>query len=146
MSDLVARILSQMRLSGVTSVMLTEYVPLPSNMVSLWEQGKGKEPNSIELDKIAALLCVHPSHLLGTKHPEFVDTKPLPWTFKIWLARFRHVDLPIGDLSKELLSRYDFPEDGSYSEMLDYITSKLGHNPNIIEAFETSWNFYLATT
>lgn len=68
----------------------------------------------------------------------------IPWTFKTWIARFKGVDLPIGDLAGDILSDPDFPEEDDFGIIHEYICEKAKHSA-IVETFVTVWNFYLAS-
>lgn len=68
----------------------------------------------------------------------------IPWTFKTWLANFKDVDLPIGDLATDILSDPDFPEYDSFGTIHEYICDKTSDS-DVIETFVTAWNYYLAT-
>lgn len=68
----------------------------------------------------------------------------IPWTFKTWIANFKDVDLPIGDLAQDILKDSDFPEDDHFGTIHEHITSKAKHDA-VIETFVTVWNFYQAS-
>lgn len=73
----------------------------------------------------------------------------IPWTFKTWIANFKDVDLPIGDLARDICVSDEFPagEAGCeyFSEYYDYIASKSNNRDEITECFRTVWQFYEAT-
>lgn len=69
---------------------------------------------------------------------------PNKWTFKTWLANFKEVDLPIGDLAKDILGDEEFPDDDYFGDILDHLQSRRAC-PEAIETFSTVWNFYLAS-
>lgn len=69
---------------------------------------------------------------------------PIPWTFKTWIANFKDVDLPIGDLARDILSNPDFPEEDDFGYIHEYLISK-NFGSNVIETFSTVWCFYCAS-
>ncbi|ENH96685.1 hypothetical protein J416_09314 [Gracilibacillus halophilus YIM-C55.5] len=69
---------------------------------------------------------------------------PIPWTFKTWIANFKGVNLPIGDLADDIMSDPDFPEVDSFNAIHDYLYEKASH-PNVMETFILAWNFYQAS-
>lgn len=68
----------------------------------------------------------------------------IPWTFKTWLANFKKVDLPIGDLATDITKDKNFPDNDSFSEILEHLQSQTS-DPDVIETFMLVWNFYLAS-
>lgn len=68
----------------------------------------------------------------------------IPWTFKTWLKNFENVDLPIGDLAKDILSDSNFPQEESYEVIHDYLIRKNADSV-ILETFLTVWNFYTSS-
>lgn len=75
----------------------------------------------------------------------FSGGTPIPWTFKTWLANFREVDLPIGDLAKEFLDNPDFPADESFGIIYEFICDQT-EDTRKIEVFVQVWNFYLVSS
>ena len=73
-------------------------------------------------------------------------SEEIDWTFKSWIENFKDVDLPIGDLAKDILADDDFPEDDTFYDILEYIARKSHYDHVIIDTFRTAWNFYVATT
>lgn len=71
--------------------------------------------------------------------------KGIPWTFKTWIANFRGVDLPIGDLADDILRDDEFPEEDYFGEILEHISIKCRYDSDIIETFVLAWNYYLAS-
>ncbi len=69
----------------------------------------------------------------------------IPWNFKTWIANFESVDLPIGDLARDIVKYEDFPEEDYFGELLDYISQKCKCDPLVIETFVLSWGYYLAS-
>jgi uncharacterized protein YozE (UPF0346 family) len=68
----------------------------------------------------------------------------IPWTFKTWIANFKDVDLPIGDLAVDILRDPSFPDSEDYSVLRSHIMSKQ-RDRVVMETFETVWNFYQAS-
>jgi len=68
----------------------------------------------------------------------------IPWTFKTWIANFKNVDLPIGDLADDISRDPAFPDSEDYSVLRSYIVRKQQH-PAVLETFETVWKFYQAS-
>ncbi len=68
----------------------------------------------------------------------------IPWTFKSWIANFKGVDLPIGDLAKDILEDPDFPEDDDFGEIFDHLRSKRVHY-TVLNIFLDVWQFYRAS-
>lgn len=70
----------------------------------------------------------------------------IPWTFKSWLLRFDGVDLPIGDLAKDICSDEYFPKDADdFDEIYDYLRSKTT-NYDVLDTFLIVWQFYRSST
>ncbi len=69
----------------------------------------------------------------------------IPWTFKTWIANFESVDLPIGDLARDVARSEGFPEEDYFGELLDFIGVKCGYNSPVIETFVLAWGYYLAS-
>lgn len=69
----------------------------------------------------------------------------IPWTFESWISRFENVDLPIGDLAKDIASDENFPTLGNFETIYEYI-SLVSKNVVIIETFCLAWNFFIAST
>ena len=67
------------------------------------------------------------------------------YTFKEWIECFKNVDLPIGDISRDMLGDEDFPDSDDYIEIFEYIVHKSHRNSDIVEAFRTVWDFYKAS-
>lgn len=68
----------------------------------------------------------------------------IPWTFKTWIANFKAVDLPIGDLAVDVLSDTEFPEEDDFGIIHEHICSKT-HDSDVIETFSLVWSFYQAS-
>ncbi|KGI42483.1 hypothetical protein KY55_10390 [Clostridium tetani] len=68
----------------------------------------------------------------------------MPWTFKSWITNFKEVDLPIGDLARDIINDSNFPKDDTFGIIHEYICYKTTSS-EVIETFVTTWNFYLAT-
>ena len=68
------------------------------------------------------------------------------WTFKEWLEYFKDVDLPIGDLARDILADEEFPECEEYFELLEYVAGKAKYDSDVIDTFRTVWDFYQSTT
>lgn len=66
------------------------------------------------------------------------------WTFKKWIANFESVNLPIGDLSKDISSDKDFPISDDFQVIYDYIRHK-SSSDSALETFVAVWNFYTAS-
>lgn len=72
-------------------------------------------------------------------------SEQIPWTFKTWIIRFKGVDLPIGDLADDIAKDESFPDEDYFLEIWEHISSKCGHDPDILETFSLAWNYYLAS-
>lgn len=68
----------------------------------------------------------------------------IPWTFKTWILKFIEVDLPIGDLARDISNDNDFPDSESFSEMFEYL-QRIHASGDAMDAFVTVWNFYLSS-
>jgi len=71
----------------------------------------------------------------------------IPWTFKTWLANFKGVDLPIGDLAEDVLSDPNFLDDDEWEffDMAEHINQKSHNSVAVMDAFLAAWEFYLRT-
>lgn len=69
----------------------------------------------------------------------------IAWTFKTWIANFKGVDLPIGDLAEDISKDKGFPDEDYFLEIWEHISSKCGSDPEILETFALAWNYYLAS-
>lgn len=65
--------------------------------------------------------------------------------FKEWIAHFKNIDLPIGDLAKDIYESKDFPEDDNLIDILNYLLSKKA-SEEAIQTFIQAWEYYLAST
>lgn len=70
--------------------------------------------------------------------------KQIPWTFKTWIANFKDVDLPIGDLAHDILRDPSFPEEDSFGIIHEHLCDK-NVDSVIIETFAIVWAFYQAS-
>lgn len=68
----------------------------------------------------------------------------IPWTFKTWIAKFKGVDLPIGDLADDVLRDPGFPEEDNFGDILEHLNSKTS-NSAVLEAFVLAWSYYQAS-
>ena len=68
----------------------------------------------------------------------------IPWTFKTWVSKFIAVDLPIGDLARDIASDPNFPDDDDLPEIFDYLLKKKADYV-ILNTFTSVWNFYQVT-
>ncbi len=66
----------------------------------------------------------------------------MAWTFKTWISEFKSVDLPIGDLAKDISEDDSFPDEDSVSEIYDHLLRKRAQ-PQAIDAFIAAWSYYL---
>ena len=74
---------------------------------------------------------------------------PIPWTFQAWIANFTGVDLPIGDLAKEIVGDDDFPDSDDVFDMADHLISTRNSyeaSAAAREALLDAWNFFKAST
>ncbi|QHT61727.1 hypothetical protein GXP70_18265 [Paenibacillus lycopersici] len=67
---------------------------------------------------------------------------PIPWTFKTWIACFKGVDLPIGDLADDILRDSSFPDEDDFGLILEHLSTKSKGNSNVLETFALVWSFY----
>lgn len=65
-------------------------------------------------------------------------------TFKKWISYFEEVDLPIGDLAKDISNDPSFPDSVVYEEMSDYLMSK-GADSEVLDLFRHVFDFFLAS-
>lgn len=68
------------------------------------------------------------------------DTEPL--SFKDWILKFIEVDLPIGDLARDVLRTSDFPGDNNFTDIHEHFYTKSHYDPEIMKLFIAVWNFY----
>ena len=73
-----------------------------------------------------------------------METREIPWTFKTWLAKFKDIDLPIGDLATDVLADSAFPDKDDFKTIYSYLTSRRADDV-VMETFKIVWNFYLAS-
>ena len=74
---------------------------------------------------------------------------PIPWTFSTWLANFAGVDLPIGDLARDVAGDDDFPDSDNVFDMADHLISKKNSyeaSAAVREALLDAWNYFKAST
>ena len=69
----------------------------------------------------------------------------IPWTFKKWIACFKNVDLPIGDLAKDISEDPAFPDEDYFGEILEHISNEAKYDSDIVETFVLAWGYYLAS-
>lgn len=74
----------------------------------------------------------------------FRGINEVPWTFKKWLSKFESVDLPIGDLARDVSNDSNFPTSEDYRVLYRYLESNFGH-PNALYTLKTTWRFYQQT-
>ncbi len=67
------------------------------------------------------------------------------YLFKDWIKNFENVDLPIGDLAKDIARSKDFPASNDYNALYGYVRVKAKYDRVILEVFETVWNFFVAS-
>lgn len=70
----------------------------------------------------------------------------VPWTFKSWLSRFESVDLPIGDLAKDVANDADFPEDDDFSEIAAHVLRHRASDGVVLSVLAEAWSYYLSST
>lgn len=70
----------------------------------------------------------------------------IPWTFYSWILNFKGVDLPIGDLAKDIASDENFTTYDSFGAILEYLSDKSHSDFDILETFTNAWSYYLAST
>ena len=62
-------------------------------------------------------------------------------TYKEWLLKFKDVDLPIGDLAKDVAEDPNFPNSKDRDINFDYLESRNAANV-VISVFERTFDFY----
>lgn len=67
------------------------------------------------------------------------------WTFQKWISNFTNVELPIGDLARDIVNDKDFPGGDYFEEILEHILNKSRNQLHIVETFCVAWNYYLAS-
>ena len=65
----------------------------------------------------------------------------IEWTFKTWLQNFIGVDLPIGDLAKDICGDAEFP-DSDAGEIFEYVGRKCRSDYVVMDTLATVWAFY----
>jgi len=61
--------------------------------------------------------------------------------FKIWISYFQDVDLPIGDLARNIRDDENFPDANDYKILLNYVKNNIG-NDTTTEIFKNVWKYY----
>jgi uncharacterized protein YozE (UPF0346 family) len=61
--------------------------------------------------------------------------------FKIWISYFQDVELPIGDLARDIRDDENFPDTNDYKKILKYLKS-CTENDTIINIFKSVWKYY----
>lgn len=64
--------------------------------------------------------------------------------FKKWIIEFIDVNLPIGDLARDISSDKNFPAVNSYKVILSHLESERASD-SAIQTFESVWKFYEAS-
>lgn len=67
-----------------------------------------------------------------------------PYRFKEWLAFFISVDLPIGDLAKDVAKDKNFPDVQDRQKIYDYMKNTNASRA-ALDTFEDVWKFYIKT-
>lgn len=62
-------------------------------------------------------------------------------TFKTWILEFINVNLPIGDLARDINSDVNFPNVSDKDVIANYLQN-IGACREALETFEHSWEFY----
>ena len=70
----------------------------------------------------------------------------VPWTFKSWLFRFESVDLPIGDLARDVMGDPDFPDSDDFAEIASYVLRRRASDGVVMSVLAEAWSYYLAST
>ena len=66
-------------------------------------------------------------------------------TYKAWLLKFIDVDLPIGDIAKDVALDKDFPNTKDYDSIYEYLTTA-GSADSFMRVFEYSYKMYNEST
>ena len=66
-------------------------------------------------------------------------------TFKAWLLKFIDVDLPIGDIAKEVAIDENFPNVKDYETISEYLESNFTSD-SFMRVFEYSYKMYYEST
>ncbi|MBU2703601.1 uncharacterized protein YozE (UPF0346 family) [Sporomusaceae bacterium BoRhaA] len=61
--------------------------------------------------------------------------------FNIWISYFQDVDLPIGDLARDIRDDENFPDTNDYKKLLNYIKNR-SENDTVIDVFKSVWKYY----
>lgn len=64
-------------------------------------------------------------------------------TFKEWIVKFSGVELPIGDLAREIERDKRFPNSIIYEEIVDYLEFEVNAAPSVMDTFERVYKYYL---
>nr|DAX81387.1 MAG TPA: YozE [Caudoviricetes sp.] len=62
-------------------------------------------------------------------------------TFKKWINKFIEVDLPIGDLSRDIKRDETFPDTNDKEKIISYLESKRVSDI-VLSTFNDVWDFY----
>ena len=62
-------------------------------------------------------------------------------TFKKWINKFIEVDLPIGDLSRDIKRDATFPDTKDKEKIISYLESKRASSI-VLSTFNDVWDFY----
>lgn len=63
-------------------------------------------------------------------------------TFKDWLSYFKEVNLPIGDLAKDVAHDGKFPDTKDYEKINDYLQNEARASRAATDTFEKAYAFY----
>lgn len=64
-------------------------------------------------------------------------------TFKEWVLKFVEVDLPIGDIARDLAQDPKFPRTMIYLEMLNYLEEEANASDLVIDNIEKAYYYYM---
>lgn len=64
-------------------------------------------------------------------------------TFKEWIVKFSGVDLPIGDLARDIERDKRFPNSIIYEDIVSYLEYDANASQSVMYNFERVYKFYL---
>lgn len=74
-----------------------------------------------------------------------LEHNEVPWNFKTWISNFEAVDLPIGDLARDINKDPDFPRDDFFGDILTHLQDQRASS-EAVETFCEVWNYYVVST
>ena len=136
---------------GITQRQLAFDIDASERGIQQYELGERK-PTYDMLIALADYFDVSLDYLVGRSDAPYdyekdkdCRFKAIPWTFKTWIAKFKGVDLPIGDLATDIAKDPEFPDDDCFGKLLEHVEMASRDDPVIVETFVLAWNYYLSS-